>query len=700
MENVITTRTSEVKMIILTTLAALVCITLIVLAMPNTEMPRLSYTVNEPWLGTQIISPGEILIKKDPKVVEREREEALRMEYLPYYHYDPIIGRKEINLFKKKYGEHQGAIPAAYVPVVAEVLQEIYKEGFISQTDYTQMLSMDSLAVFLRVDGNEARRQLVRDCPTTKKVYERLINDERLISIHAILMQCNINDYLVPNINYDERRSEQAKEDLLSMIPTNSGIMKQGQEIINRGDIVTEEKALMIDSYNDFVETSSQKTLRDVYVSYITHSLYVTTLIVLFMCYLRLFRRDYLSKPRSLGMVFCLITLFPVMTSLVARLDPRNIYIMPLCMVPIFIRIFLDSRTAFMAHTIMVLICSASVNERYEFIFVQMVAGLVTISALRELSKRAQIFSAAALISVTYMLTYTLVKFIGNLDMSFEFLKHGYLEFIGNGILLLLAYPLMFLIEKTFKFVSPVTLFELSDTNRTLLRRLSEVAPGTFQHSITVSNLASAIAAEIGAKALLVRTGALYHDIGKMVNPVFFTENQAGINPHDRMTPMESAQIIIGHVTEGVKLAERHGIPDVIRTFILTHHGTSLAKYFYTTYCNANPDEEVDEAPFRYPGPNPFSQEQAILMMADAVEAASRSLPTYTEESITNLVNRIIDTQVAEGNFVDCPITFRDVATAKRVLVERLKSIYHTRITYPELKKRNDSSPSLPTGGR
>jgi hypothetical protein len=687
MENVITTRTSETKMFILTTLAALVCITLIVLAMPNTEMPRLSYTINEPWLGQQIISPGEILIKKDPKAVEREREEALRMEYLPYYHYDPTIGRKEIDLFNKKYN-HKGAIPEQYVPIVAEVLREIYEDGFISQTDYIQMLSIDSLAVFLRVDGNEARRQLVRDCITTKKAYENLVNDPRLTKIRAALLKCNINDYLVPNINYDERRSEQAKEDLLSMIPTNSGIMKQGQEIINRGDIVTEEKALMIDSYNDFVETSSQKTLSDVYITYATQALYVTTLIVLFMFYLRLFRRDYLDKPRSLGMVFCLITIFPVMTSLVIRLNPSDIYIMPLCLVPIFIRIFLDSRTAFMAHAIMVLICAAAVNERYEFIFVQMVAGLVTICALRELSKRSQIFSAAGLVTAASMLAYTLVKFIGNLDMTFEFLKHGYFEFIANGILLLLAYPLMFLIEKVFKFVSPVTLFELSDTNRTLLRRLSEVAPGTFQHSITVSNLASAIATEIGAKALLVRTGALYHDIGKMVNPVFFTENQAGINPHDRMTPMESAQIIIGHVTEGVKLAERNGIPDVIRTFILTHHGTSLAKYFYTTYRNANPDEDIDEAPFRYPGPNPFSQEQAILMMADAVEAASRSLPSYTEESITNLVNRIIDTQVADGNFVDCPITFRDIATAKRVLVERLKSIYHTRITYPELKGR------------
>ena len=278
------------------------------------------------------------------------------------------------------------------------------------------------------------------------------------------------------------------------------------------------------------------------------------------------------------------------------------------------------------------------------------------------------------------------MKFLDNKDLTFEALKQPYFTLICNGVLLLLTYPMMFLVEKAFGFISPVTLFELSDTNRDVLRRLSEVAPGTFQHSIMVSNLASAIATEVGAKSLLVRTGALYHDIGKMSNPVFFTENQAGVNPHTRMQPKESAQIITGHVTEGVKLAEKNGVPDVISNFILTHHGKGLAKYFYTTYKNEHPDEDVDEAPFRYPGPNPFSREQAILMMADGVEAASRSLPEYTEETISNIVNRIIDTQVAEGYFQECPITFRDIATAKRVLIERLKSIYHTRIQYPELK--------------
>ena len=274
-------------------------------------------------------------------------------------------------------------------------------------------------------------------------------------------------------------------------------------------------------------------------------------------------------------------------------------------------------------------------------------------------------------------------------DESTIFRWSKYFHLFLNGIFLLLAYPLMFLIEKMFGFTSDVTLFELSDTNKDLLRELSEVAPGTFQHSITVGNLAAEIANKINANGLLVRTGALYHDIGKMSNPVFFTENQAGVNPHDKLSEKESAQIIISHVTEGVRLAEKNGLPDVIKSFILTHHGTGKTKFFYITYKNNHPDEPDDPEPFTYPGPNPSTREQAILMMADGVEAASRSLNEYTEESISQLVNKMIDGMVTEGYFTECPITFRDIMVAKQVLIERLRSIYHTRIRYPESKTDN-----------
>lgn len=687
MENVTTSRMSNIKSF-LTVLGVLaISVTLIVLVMPNTEKPRLTYTIGEPWMNPQLISPGQILIQKDPKIVEQEQQEALRNEYLPYYTRDEQTGEKQANLFLDKYGEGLPGISAYAMQLVANAMKAMYDRGIMQQSDYTQIYNEDSLFTFMLVNSKQAQRTSIREVYSTKQAYESLFADKRLEKYREELQKCNLNEFITSNVEYDERRSKQAKLDIISMVPTNSGVMKQGQEIINRGDIVTEERARMIDSYNEFISAEVHKGAYELIRTNGIQWLYVMMLMILFLMYMQFFRRDYLDKPRSLAMVFTLLTIFPMMNALIMRLEPRSILILPLCLVPMFIRVFLDSRTAFMTHSVMVLICAAAVSEKFEFIMVQFSSGVVAICALRELSRRSQIFNTAIFVALSGLVTYTIVKFLDNKDLTFEALRHPYLTIVCNGVLLLLTYPMMFLVEKAFGFISPVTLFELSDTNHAVLRKLSEVAQGTFQHSIMVSNLASAIATEVGAKSLLVRTGALYHDIGKMTNPVFFTENQNGVNPHTRMQPKESAQIIIGHVTEGVQLAEKNGVPDVIRNFILTHHGKGLAKFFYNTYCNEHPDEEVDETPFRYPGPNPFSREQAILMMADGVEAASRSLPEYTEESISNVVNRIIDTQVAEGYFQECPITYRDITTAKRVLIERLKSIYHTRIQYPELKK-------------
>ena len=687
MENVTTSRMSNIKSFLATLGVLAISVTLIVLVMPNTEKPRLTYNLGEPWMNPQLISPGQILIQKDPKIVEQEQQEALRNEYLPYYTWDEKVGERQTALFLEKYGEGIPGISAYAMQLVANAMKVMYERGIMQQSEYTQLYNEDSLFTFMLVNSKQASRTYIKDVYSTKKAYESLFADKRLEKYREELQKCNLNEFLISNVSYDERRSKQAKQDIISMVPTNSGVMKQGQEIINRGDIVTEERARMIDSYNEFISVEAHKGAYELLRTNGIQWLYVMMLMVLFMMYMQYFRRDYLDKPRSLAMVFTLLTIFPMMNALMMRLDPRNILILPLCLVPMFIRVFLDSRTAFMAHSVMVLVCAAAVSEQFEFISVQSSPGVVAICALRELSRRSQIFNTAIFVALSGLTTYTVVKFLDNKDLTFEALRHPYFTIVCNGVLLLLTYPMMFLVEKAFGFISPVTLFELSDTNRDVLRKLSEVAPGTFQHSIMVSNLASAIATEVGAKSLLVRTGALYHDIGKMANPVFFTENQAGVNPHTRMQPQESAQIIIGHVTEGVRLAQKNGVPDVISNFILTHHGKGLAKFFYNTYCNEHPDEEVDEAPFRYPGPNPFSREQAILMMADSVEAASRSLPEYTEESISKLVNRIIDAQVAEGNFQECPITYRDITTAKRVLIERLKSIYHTRIQYPELKK-------------
>ena len=355
-------------------------------------------------------------------------------------------------------------------------------------------------------------------------------------------------------------------------------------------------------------------------------------------------------------------------------------------MVPIFIRVFMDSRTAFMTHVIMILICALMLQHPFEFIVLEIVAGLAAISSLRELSQRSQLFKTAIFITLSTMAVNLAFDWSHSTALSqIDYSTYNYL--VANGIALLFAYPLLYLIEKTFGFTSDITLIELSNTNNPLLRRMSEVAPGTFNHSIQVANLAGEIANKIDARAQLVRTGALYHDIGKLSNPIYFTENQSGIDPHEMLTDIESAQIIISHVTEGLKMADKHNLPNVIRNFIATHHGQGKAKFFYIRYKNEHPDEPVDDLLFTYPGPNPFTREHACLMMADGVEAASRSLTDYTEQSIRNLVEKIVDGQVADGYFRECPITFRDIQYAKTVLIEKLKTIYHTRVSYPDEKK-------------
>jgi len=363
-----------------------------------------------------------------------------------------------------------------------------------------------------------------------------------------------------------------------------------------------------------------------------------------------------------------------------------SVYVIPYCILPIFIRVFMDSRTAFISHTISILLCAVALRHPFEFIVTQLVAGMVAIYSLRQLSQRSELVRAAALVTAASLISYFCIELLHGSPYSTNgFDRWTYIFILVAGILSLLSYTLLMPIERIFGFISNVTLVELSNINNTILRRLSEEAPGTFQHSMQVANLAAEVANSIGAKSQLVRTGALYHDIGKLENPVFFTENQSGTNPHDNLPYEQSAQIIIQHVKNGLRLADKYQLPSVIKGFISTHHGRSLTKYFYVSYKNDYPDKEIDERMFTYPGPNPTTLEQAILMMADSIEAASRSLLEYTEESLNNMVDRIIDDQVSSGYFTQCPISFLEIADAKEVFKTKLRTMYHTRIQYPEL---------------
>lgn len=668
------------------TLLVLITVLLIVWALPRNENKQFRYDIGKPWMYGSFIAKFDFPIYKTDEAI-KEQEDSLLETYQPYYNYDPAVEKKQVSKFLTDYQNGIPGLPHNYVRLIADRLHRLYQAGIMDTPEYNEAYR-DSTSQVRLVSGNNAQSISLGCVYSTLSAYEQLFIDEQIAMQRPILQRCNLNNYIEPNLIYDKGKSETERNDLLSSIPPASGMVMSGQKVIDRGDIVDEYTYRVLSSFEREIKRRSA-TQTQITNTIIGQVIFVTLMVFLFTMYLGLFRRDYFNKPRSIAMLYTLITLFPVVVSLMMRHNFFSVYMLPFAMVPIFVRVFMDSRTAFVCHVTMILICTTAVRYQYEFIIIQLVAGLIAIYSLRELTRRAQVFKTAILVGIGSTFVYLALQLMQ--DNDFSSMDHDmYYHFVVNAVLLLIAYPMMYIIEKMFGFVSSVTLFELSNTNRGLLRNLSEIAPGTFQHSITVGNLAAEIANKIGANALLVRTGALYHDIGKMKNPVFFTENQAGVNPHDTLTYQESARIIISHVTEGVKLAERENLPTIIRDFIVTHHGTGITKFFYIKYKNEHPEEEVDPAPFTYPGPNPFTREQAILMIADGVEAASRSLPEYTEESISTLVNRMIDQDVTDGYFKECPITFRDLAIAKLVLIERLKAIYHTRISYPEMKKQNE----------
>ena len=658
-------------------------VAVIVWSMPRENVNIFHAEKGKPWKYAEFTAPFDFPVYKSEAEILRERDSVMR-QYEPYYDYNAVTEQQMVRKFQADYADGIPDVPSDYLAIISNRLHSLYQQGIMDQEDY-QSLHADSSSMIRLVHNKQASSVSILEVYSPKGAYEQLFHDPKLAALRQQLQKCNLNNYLVPNLVFDRNRSETSRTELLGSIPLASGLVQKGQKIVDRGEIVTERTQRIIESYLKENERRSQNKTQN-QISLIGQILYVSILMICFTIYLTLYRNDYFDKWRSTAMLYAFIVIFALLTALFVRNTFVHVYILPYAMVPIFIRVFMDSRTAFMTHFTMVTVCASMLQHPFEFTVVETVAGLVAISSLRELSQRSQLFKTAIFITVASMAVnlafdWTRATALSQIDYS----TYNYL--VVNGVALLFAYPLLYVIEKTFGFTSDITLVELSNTNNELLRRMSEVAPGTFNHSIQVANLAGEIANKIGAQGQLVRTGALYHDIGKLSNPIYFTENQSGIDPHEMISDIESAQIIIAHVTEGMKMADKYNLPHVIRDFIATHHGLGKAKFFYIRYKNEHPDEPVDDLLFTYPGPNPFTREQACLMMADAVEAASRSLKEYTEKAIRELVERIIDSQVAEGYFRECPVTFRDIQYAKTVLIEKLKTIYHTRISYPTEKK-------------
>ena len=680
-----TSKRFSYKNLIYKSLIFIATVSVIVYFLPNEGKFNYQFDINKPWKYGLLQASFDFPIYKNDLQVQKEQDSILA-DYQPYFQIDKEAEKNVLSKLREDYNKTlRHSLPGTdYVRYIERTLKALYEDGIIAGNDLKRM-EEDSIIAIRLVDKNVATSRFIDQLYTVKEAYEYLLNADTAHYKKKILQQCSLNDYITPNLVYDEEKSEAAQKDLLSNISWANGFVLNGQKIIDRGEIVDEQTYNILESLRKEWEKRSD-SVQEKRLTLAGQILYVGIFLFCFMAYLELFRADYYERKGTLTLLFALIVFFPVLSSIMVEQNLSSIYVVPFAMIPIIVRVFLDSRTAFMAHVTIILLCSITLRFPHEFILLQVVAGMVAIYSLRELSQRSQLLRTALVVFISYALLYFAFELIHEDDLT-KLNTRMYIYFMINGILLLFAYPLLFLLEKTFGFTSDVTLVELSNINNSLLREMSEVAPGTFQHSLQMANLAAAAANKIGGKSQLVRTGALYHDIGKMVNPAFFTENQSGVNPHQSLSYEQSAQVIISHITDGLKLAEKHNLPKVIKDFISTHHGRGLTKYFYISYKNEHPDEEVDQEKFRYPGPNPFTKEQAVLMMADSVEAASRSLPEYTEESISTLVDKIIDTQVSEGYFKECPITFKDIATVKALFKEKLKTMYHTRISYPELKK-------------
>ncbi len=645
--------------------------------MPHKIRYKFEFKKGKAWNYEDLVAPVDFAIMKHPDSLKSEKDKAIAA-LLPYYSFDTLVQKRFsddiLNQLRTKTN-----VSATAIDGIKSTINSIYQSG-----------------VFLPKEPNAIRIQVVSDHRSSshyssdfsspaqaaaklkKKISELLPS--------AFFQTLTISDEMPPNLLYDEALNLKIREEATAEILPTSGVVRRGEVVISRGQPITDDRYLVLQSLKlatDFREPDAT-TVSWVFGSQMTLVAIALAMLLLFLARLR---KDIFADNRKVSLILVLITLNVALYTGIMKAENLSPYLAPMCILPIIIRVFFDTRLALFTHVVTVLMLGFVAPGGYEFVFMQIIAGMVTIFSVTNLRRRAQLFISVGLVLLCYLICYSAlaVLYDGGLD-AVQLTDLYWL--IGNVLLTLFAYPLIYIFEKLFGITSDVSLMELSDTNAPLLRELSIKAPGTFQHSMQVANLAEAATFSIGGNALLVRTGALYHDIGKMDSPMYFIENQnSSINPHDELSFEESASIIIGHVIHGIEIARKNKLPDIVVDFIRTHHGTSMVQYFYQSFLKNFPEEIVDEEDFRYPGPLPFSKETAVLMMADSVEAASRSLNEHSSEAINDLVDKVIDSQIEAEQFVNCDITFRDITQIKKIFKKMLMSIYHVRVEYPTARK-------------
>lgn len=701
-------RISVVSLFLITTL-------LILYLLPREGKFRYEFQRGRPWMHETLIAPFNFPIYKTDAELNAEQD-SITAEFREYFQYNSrvydsviisyfdyfearwdafLISQYEITEEETDNFEERNpnlkSLRDRFVSFSTSMFRHVYERGIIAPGEVSDKILTTGQSIILvrnnigeRTSSDGLYRQVSAYEHVTANVNvwlnENLTDSPIYISNFFNSMEFNI--YIIPNVYYDESMSNRVRQSLLDNISIARGMVQSGERIVSRGELITNDVFQILES----LRREYESRLRGANLNMILLGQFILVLSLIITLYLFLFhfRREILSNIRKTLFILFLL-FFMVFTSIMfIRFSMINFYIVPFAIVPIIIRTFYDERLALFVHTIILLLVGFFAPNSFEFVFLNFVIGIVAIFSLTNLYRRSKLFLTAVIIILSYSFLYFGIAITQERSLeTIEWMNFAW--FGGNGLLVLTTYPLLYIFEKTFGFISDATLMELSDTNQPLLRKLAEEAPGTFQHSLQVANLAEAAIYEIGGNPLLVRTGALYHDIGKLSNPVFFIENQSnGYNPHDSMEFEESAQMIISHVTKGVEMAKKNNLPEQIIDFIKTHHGTTRVQYFYKSYLRKYPNNEVDAEKYTYPGPKPFSKETAVLMMADSIEAASRSLKVINIASINKLVESIINNQVREDQFSNTQITFKDISMVKEIYKRKLGNIYHARIAYPK----------------
>lgn len=666
---------------------------LITYFLPETELqiPEClrSYTVDAKWAYDDYKAPFDVDHYPDTAAAVKK----VKDEFVPTYErYDENSHINRLATLQEIMNAHP-EVPAQVRTAILEKVKQCLEKGIIDENTSKMKYIMEGEEKIPTANMYTAEQVLKKLSPLSPP------NSNAEIIINKI----SAEEILAPNLAKNEVKSAQVLADAIESARLPDGIVSKGTVIVRKGDIVTPEVANTLGQcYKIMVETNEKESSHA--WSWFAQCALVSLMMASFFLFMYLFRNRTFSDYRKMIFLIVFITLFIVMVEIIVVKVWWQIYLVPFALVPIVITAFTDSRTAFFSHMVMVVICSIVAKDRAEFIIMQFLVGNIAVTSMYEFSRRAHLMRCAFFVFLGYSVVYFSMTAINKNFASFAEMWnfftdepynnwHNFLKFALNAGFLAFSYVLIFLVEKIFGFTSTMTLVELSDTNHVLLRELASACSGTFQHSLQVANLACEAATDINANVQLVRAGALFHDVGKIENPAFFTENQYGVNPHDALTPMQSAQIVINHVPDGLKRASKAKLPKAICDFIAQHHGKGTTKYFYTMACKANPDGEVDPGPYTYPGPNPQSKETAIVMMADACEAATRSLKEPDEATITAIVDRIVSSQLKDGLLNEAPITLREISIVKQAFINRLRSMYHQRIEYPDDVASQKSTP-------